>query len=189
MNKLTYFPSIDDRARLLASRKEFGIKSMADFDRRHLHAYDYAWRRVFLDEFKPASPIDPDGKWFDRPLAAKAEQLWRREYNRPPPEPASAYPTSEDIAHVERVSNHARAAIQAEIAAFSKRHSMSANQSDSTCIHDGDAALAALQRDLGLRATPSPVAGGGDRDRASAGGADATPALDQGAVLRKMDRE
>lgn len=186
MNQLTYFPSVDDRIRLLALRKEFGIKSMADFDRRHLHAYDYAWRRVFLDEIKPASPIDPDGKWFDRPLAAKAEQLWRREYNRPPPEPAAAYPTPEDIAHVADMCNK----IRASLAAWSKRNDMAIGRKpEPASAADGDATLAALQRDMGLRATPSPVARGGDRDSASAGGADAAPALDQGAILRKMDRE
>ena len=76
-------PRIEDRAALIEERKKVGINNLSDTARWHYHAYDYGWRRVVLGQGAPNSPIDPEAKWFNGPLADRAEEMWRRFFNRP----------------------------------------------------------------------------------------------------------
>ena len=94
-------------------------------------------------------------------------------------------PSVEDITYVADICNQIRANLRAE----TDRYNSATATFKPAMVRAGDAAIAALQRDLGLRATPSSVVGGGNRDSSSIGSADAAPALDQGDILRKMDRE
>lgn len=59
--------------------------SLNDAEKYRHHAYDYGWRRVFLEDRNPWSPIDPMvkatrcGKFFQADLAATAERMFRAE--------------------------------------------------------------------------------------------------------------
>ena len=78
------FPSIAHRQAILdacraaaPSPKQVDPSKLTDNLRRRWHAYDYGWRRVFIDDFKPRSVIDPKGEWYDAGLALLAEQMYR----------------------------------------------------------------------------------------------------------------
>lgn len=123
VTKLTYFPSFEDRDRLLQLRKEIGIHAMDPYDRAHLHAYDYAWRRVVLNEREPSSPIDPDGKYANPTMVASAVRMWRAKLNKPEPAARTADPSPDDIAYVEVACNQ----IRANLASWAKRNAQAFN--------------------------------------------------------------
>lgn len=68
---------------------EGGYGGLTDDELWHWHAYDYAWRRVFLTARQDKSPADPTGRWFNATLADHAEAALREaqpKRHRPPRE-------------------------------------------------------------------------------------------------------
>lgn len=52
-------------------------------DAWYWYAYDYGWRRVALNDFGTASPMDSTGEWLAADLALAAERYWRRKLDKP----------------------------------------------------------------------------------------------------------
>lgn len=63
---------------------ERGYSSLTEEERWHYHAYDYAWRRIFLENPNPTSPIDTTGKWYNPRLVDDAEQMLASHFRRKP---------------------------------------------------------------------------------------------------------
>lgn len=53
-----------------------GYSGFTDAELWHWHAYDYGWRRVYLRDEKPISPIDDSGLWYDGTLADAAAGIF-----------------------------------------------------------------------------------------------------------------
>ena len=82
------FPSEGDRQALLLRSKTstgYDLNKLSTADRWALHAYDYAFRRVYLHDYSGKSPIDQHGDWYNSRLAEDAERVYRPG-QRPPPE-------------------------------------------------------------------------------------------------------
>ena len=124
---VTTFPSDENHKDLRRlSRKDgrhdstLNLDLLDEADRWHFHAYDYAWRRVVLNDQADQSPLDPwPRSWFDEHSVRIAELYWRRRLNIPSPDETGyrAVPRSdEDIEWATRATNRARAAIEASTA-------------------------------------------------------------------------
>jgi hypothetical protein len=74
------FPSLEDRKQLQEQRKKIGLAAFSLGDRERYHAYDYGWRRVALNDFSEASPIDPESAWFRPQRVEQTETMWRRHF-------------------------------------------------------------------------------------------------------------
>jgi hypothetical protein len=78
---LPSFPSVEHKRMLkdlAATNRGLDISILTDECRRQWHAYDYGWRRVYLQTRDDISPIDHGRVWFDDNLAAEAEIFWCR---------------------------------------------------------------------------------------------------------------
>ncbi len=114
------FPTGADRQRLSAKINGDGYSTLTDAELWNFHAYDYGWRRVFLSNRVPMSPIDPDGRWFDEAGALEAERMFqlqcanRSEPRITPADQAAARGAHEQAARF-RAQDRARAEAMAMI--------------------------------------------------------------------------
>ena len=102
------FPSLGHRTLLL--RKSRGDRTTDD--QWFIHAYDYGWRRVAIDDKVSPSPIDPERQWFDARLVDAAEAMWRKFFDRPVVREPVGPHSDEDIAAVERACTIIRANLE-----------------------------------------------------------------------------
>jgi hypothetical protein len=69
------FPSRENQ-KVLLRLCEKSKDDLEERDRWRWHAYDYGWRRVFLFDRNPRSPIDPDGDWYNEEFADQVERMF-----------------------------------------------------------------------------------------------------------------
>jgi len=74
------FPSDEHRKHLRQRAIDGHYGTFSDEDLWFYHAYDYAWRRAFLQTKEDVSPIDPGQKWFDARLVEKAQSIFRKRH-------------------------------------------------------------------------------------------------------------
>jgi len=55
---------------------------MSDDELWRHHAYVYGFRRVVYADFGKTSPLDGNGDWFNPSMAAAAERLFKRKFDR-----------------------------------------------------------------------------------------------------------
>jgi hypothetical protein len=88
-------PQFASRAHLKALRQRVsdgGYGGFNESERWYYHAYDYAWRRMFLGQRNDQSPTDPDGTWLDIGLVEKASPVCRQLAG-----PDKKYPSQETV--------------------------------------------------------------------------------------------
>lgn len=81
------FPNLLHRNRLLQRCKDEQYTLLTDEERWHYHAYDYGWRRIYLNSRNDRSPIDKKGAWFNSALADDAEKMFRSVTGKDKPRP------------------------------------------------------------------------------------------------------
>ena len=100
---LPVFPSRAHRNYLSEKLKAAGYNTANAFpdelQRWQHHAYDYGWRRVYMNNREPTSEIDPLGTFFVEDLATRAEQMFRR----PPAPPQRITPADRVEAEGDRL--------------------------------------------------------------------------------------
>ena len=80
------FPSMTHLQHLRQHLKNSGGSLQAAFiehERWQFHAYDYAWRFVWLEDSNHRSPIDKDGKWWKKEFMEAALQIFVRPRTKP----------------------------------------------------------------------------------------------------------
>jgi hypothetical protein len=73
------FPSPAHRLALSQKLRQTGYSTLLEGELWHYHAYDYGWRREYLNNHERTSPIDPDGRWFEPRGARQAERMFAAE--------------------------------------------------------------------------------------------------------------
>jgi hypothetical protein len=113
------FPSPEHREQLARQVTDIGLGALHDEDRRQWHAYDYAWRRVRLSRPEPASPIDPEGRWYHAQMVNLAVPMFEpKPRYQSAPEPVTTR-NPELNAHFRR-QDRERAGMKAMIAGSGK---------------------------------------------------------------------
>src|SRR5271157_2170882 len=77
------FPNFEDQKALRRVIRAGNYSTLTDDQLWRHHAYDYAWRRVYLGDRNAFKVGDEDGKWFDAANVDLAEQMYRRLADRP----------------------------------------------------------------------------------------------------------
>lgn len=71
------FPSLEHYQLIRKKLRDSGYAAFTRDDVWYYHAYDYGWRRVFLNQRNEVSPIDEDGQWFNGLMVDRTEQVFQ----------------------------------------------------------------------------------------------------------------
>jgi hypothetical protein len=76
---MSAFPSREHLAALRRKLrgKYFEMDHFSAKERNEFHAYDYAFRRIYLDDRTEVLSLDPERERFDRALVADAVEFYR----------------------------------------------------------------------------------------------------------------
>ena len=100
------FPNFEDQKALRRVIRAGNYSTLTDDQLWRHHAYDYAWRRIYLGDRNAFKAGDEDGKWFDAANVDLAEQMYRRLADRPRPHQITPADEAEAAGDLERAARY-----------------------------------------------------------------------------------